>query len=281
MKHVVRTLTILLYALACSALTFGLTKLGRAVVHSYAYEQTLAEPVYSSSGIAEYYDGGYCADQYEYRVGGTTYRGQATCKAETGSGFSVLYERGNPAVSVVDDRAVLIKDGLLLVAMGGALGLWASLWRSRSVALNGRRWSVMQLGSGAWGFIALFGFTAAIARDLAEAHAGMCDSRRQGLTRAITTMVTDHERRFPREWLRAIRENFDRDAVLTGSPECLAANDIDVLVALCSSGFHIAVNADVGSPVCDLSGSSHYKADIEFLTDRKFQTVNIRYLESP
>jgi hypothetical protein len=223
MKYVVLTITTLLYVLAGTAIAFGLTLVGRAVVQVWAYEPAMAEP----------------------------------------------------------DTSTLFKDGLLWVAFGGLLGWWASTWRSSSVALHGRAAWVRRLGSGAWGLIALLGVAVLMARDIADTHEGFCGSRRAMLSGSIARFVSDHERRFPRDWIKAFRANVDHEGVLTGSPECLAVTRLEDLATVCAGGFHITAEADVGSPVCDLSGSSRYKVDIEFLTDRRNQTVNVRFLEAP
>jgi len=283
MKYVVLTITTLLYAFAGAAIAFGVTQLARATARVSAYESAIAEPVNQPGDpYDDYFGEGMCWERYAYRVADQTYLGPPGCSSTAANGrIRVLYKRSNPGESILDDISTLIGSGIRWVAFGAVLGFWASLWRARSVALHGRAPSVGQWGSGAWGLIALLGFTAAAARDIADVREGFCGSRRAVLSGSIARFVSDHERRFPRDWLEAFQANVDKDGVLTGSPECLAATQLDELVRVCSGGFHIIADADIGSPICDLSGRSHYKVDIEFQTDRKYQTVNVRFPEAP
>jgi hypothetical protein len=283
MKYVVLTFTALLYVLACGAIAYGLAQFGRAAVHVYAYEPVIAEAIYlPGDPYGDNFDGSYCWYRYGYQVAGKSYRGPAGCVGPEANGeIRVLYNLRNPAESILDDISTLIASGIRWVAFGGVLGFWASTWRARSVVLNGRAPSAAQWGSGAWGVLALFGFTAAAARDIADTREGFCGTRRSIVTNSLVRFVHEHERRFPREWIAAFRENVDPDGVLSGSPQCLAAMRIDDLFDACAGGFHITADIDIGSPVCDLSGKSHYKVDIEFLTDRKRQTVNVRFPEAP
>jgi len=226
--------------------------------------------------------GTLCWGRYEYHVGGKTYLGPGGCTDQTPDGrFRVLYKRSNPRESMLDDISELIKDGILWIAFGGLLGWWAHRWRSRSVAIHGRAPPGRQMGSGAWGLFVLLGVSAALARDIADTREGFCSSRRAMLTNSMVGFLNDHERRFPRDWLRAFQANVDKDGVLTGSPECLAATQLSELARVCSGGFHITAEGEIGSPVCEFSGSVRYKVDIEFLTDQRNQTVNIRLLDVP
>jgi len=282
MRYVVKTLTALIYLLACAALAFGVTEIGRAAVHATAYEPAVAREIFLPSDPYGFngYDA-YCYGRYGYEVDGTVYLGPGGCIDSGGSEIRVLYNRSDPGKSILDDVSKLIASGIRWIAFGGVLGLWASVWRSRSVSLHGRQTTGLQWGSGAWGLLALFGFSIAAARDIADTREGFCGLRRGMLAGSFANFVDDHERRFPRDWLNTFRENVDKDGVLTGSPECLAVTRLVDLVTACAGGFHITTEADVGSPVCDFSGKSHYKVDLEFVTDEKFQTVNVRFPERP